>query len=175
MGLDMYLNAKKYVPSYKRGGPVGPNVGADVDDEPRARYNGVLEAAGLSSLKLDPEHREYGGLYVQVRVGYWRKANQIFAWFESNVCGETEGTVNCHEYDVSLEQLKELRDTCLRVLDDHDLAEEELPTQSGFFFGGTEIDDYYFSDLQDTVEMIDKILANPELAQDCDFEYHAWW
>jgi hypothetical protein len=174
MGLDMYLNAKKFVRSYKPGVYPGPDyTGPDVDAEAKAQYNGVLEAAGIGSLKIPADQREFGGLTVDARVAYWRKANQIFAWFEREVCeGECE---NCKEYEVTLDQLRELRDTCKRVLADHELAEALLPTQSGFFFGDTAYDQYYFADLEDTVTMLDKILGNHELAEETDFEYHAWW
>lgn len=56
-------------------------------------------------------------------VIYWRKANQIFRWFEVNCCnGVTE---NCKEYDVTYEQLLQLRSICQRVLMDREQAKED--------------------------------------------------
>jgi hypothetical protein len=41
-----------------------------------------------------------------------------------------------------------------------DLAEELLPTQSGFFFGSTEYNGYYFSDITDCKQQFTKLLKN---------------
>lgn len=46
-------------------------------------------------------------------VGYWRKSNQIHAWFVDTCQG---GNDDCKEYDVSIEQLHQLRDLCFNVL-----------------------------------------------------------
>lgn len=100
-------------------------------------------------------------------VIYWRKANQIFRWLEINCCnGVTE---NCKEYDVTYEQLLQLRSICQRVLMNREHAEELLPCQRGFFFGSQEYDEWYFKDLEDTIKEIDKL--NPKDS----FIYYAWW
>ena len=93
--------------------------------------------------------------YITEQSAYWRKANQIHKWFVDNV---QDGKDDCGEYTVSLEQLQELVKTCKKVLKDHSKAEELLPTQSGFFFGGTEYGEYYFQDLKDTVKQIEPLL-----------------
>lgn len=51
---------------------------------------------------------------------------------------------------ITLEDCKELLDRCNKVLSNHDLAEELLPTKEGFFFGSTEYDDYYYEQVQHT-------------------------
>lgn len=56
----------------------------------------------------------------QDEVAYWRKANEIHAWFERKFqedgqCDE-RGIENCKQYYVSKEDLEELRDTCEKVL-----------------------------------------------------------
>lgn len=122
---------------------------------------------------------------------YWRKANAIHKWFVDNV---QYGEDDCGSYEVSVEQLKELRKTCKKVLkstklvetkvpngyvmrdgkmvpyemvdgkvlEDPSVAEELLPTQSGFFFGGTEYDEWYWNDLEMTVKGIDAIMRSVE-------------
>ena len=50
---------------------------------------------------------------VKFVVAYWRKANHIHQWFVENVQG---GEDECKPHSVSREQLKELREMCLRVL-----------------------------------------------------------
>lgn len=128
---------------------------------------------------------------------YWRKANAIHKWFVDNV---QYGNDDCGTYGVEVEQLKELRKVCKKilnstrlvkgkvfagrhfegdrlvdvfedgmVLEDSSVAEELLPTQDGFFFGNTNYDEYYWSDLQHTVKGLDAILRNVE-----EFEYEPW-
>ena len=41
-----------------------------------------------------------------------------------------------------------IRLICDKVLDDNSLAEELLPTRSGFFFGSTDYDEWYFEDIK---------------------------
>ena len=97
-------------------------------------------------------------------VGYWRKANQIHKWFVDNV---QNGVDNCGEYKVTKEQLIELRDTCNKVLDDGNLAPELLPTRSGFFFGSTGYDEWYFNDIENTKRIIDEIIeTKPDYLDD---------
>ena len=48
-----------------------------------------------------------------------------------------------------------------------------LPVQEGFFFGNQEYNEYYFSDIQDTIDQIEKILK--EYPEDWDFKYQSSW
>jgi hypothetical protein len=104
-------------------------------------------------------------------VGYWRKANAIHRWFVDNV---QNGVDDCGEYKVTAEQLIQLRDECNQVLNDSSLAESLLPTQPGFFFGGTEYNDGYVYDLENTVEIINDILENKQYCLD-DLYYSSSW
>lgn len=132
---------------------------------PNPRYDSVLQAVGV-----DPDrYPRNGRVAVDIQVGYWRKANQIHAWFEQE--HELE---NDEDVLVSREELARLRDDCRRVLDDHGLAETVLPTRSGFFFGDTEYDDWYFRDLEDTIVILDRVLTDPALVT-ADLYYKGWW
>lgn len=86
---------------------------------------------------------------------YWRKANAIHSWFVTNV---QDGEDECRPHYVSVEQLQSLVDTCKRVLENRERAGELLPPQSGFFFGSTDIDEYYFQDLQRTVDQLEPLI-----------------
>jgi len=46
-------------------------------------------------------------------------------------------------------------------------AEELLPVTDGFFFGSQEYDEWYFNDIQETIEIIDWALKR-------DFDYFAY-
>ena len=93
-----------------------------------------------------------GQIKTLVEVGYWRKANQIHKWFVDNV---QRGTDNCADYYLDKNTLKELKAICKEVLKDPTKAEELLPAQEGFFFGSTEYDEWYFNNIQDTIEICD--------------------
>jgi hypothetical protein len=99
---------------------------------------------------------------------YWRKANAIHNWFVQNV---QNGVDDCGEYPVTRQQLEELSGICKNVLCHHDLAEELLPPTSGFFFGSTRIDDFYFYDLIDTICGVQDLLK----ADTDTFYYSSSW
>ena len=107
--------------------------------------------------EYDEEDEAFGNksYYVLTEEIYWRKANQIHNWFVENV---QNGIDNCAMYYVSQTSLMELKEICEKVLENESLASLLLPTQSGFFFGSTDYDEFYFEDLKYTVEAIDRIL-----------------
>lgn len=58
------------------------------------------------------------------------------------------------------------------VFTDTSVAEELLPTQSGFFFGGTEYDEWYLDQCKEALDMCNKILeSNPKGT----VTYWCWW
>ena len=59
---------------------------------------------------------------------------------------------------VSKEDLENLLKVCNEVLAEPGDAEKKLPTQSGFFFGGTEYDEYYFNEVKYTKEVCEKAI-----------------
>ena len=107
---------------------------------------------------------------LEVQVGYWRKANQIHSWFVKHVQG---GVDNCEEYRVTREQLQLLVDNCKLVLMNKEEAVNLLPTQEGFFFGSYEYDEYYWSDIQDTIDQLEKVLN--EYPETWEFKYQSSW
>jgi len=107
---------------------------------------------------------------VQVQVAYWRKANQIHKWFVDHV---QDGNDDCEEYRVTRDQLQLLVDNCKLVLMNKEEAKTLLPRQEGFFFGSYEYDEYYWYDIQDTIEQLEKILK--EYPEDWDFQYQSSW
>ena len=160
MGLDMYLEARKYVSGYSH---------RPLDEQ--NEYEEVLHSAGLSRADLPDEASPFAT--ININVAYWRKANQIHAWF---IHTHAEGVDDCKPvYLGGLEVLQNLREICQEVLDDKTKASDLLPSASGFFFGGTDYDEYYFADLENTIEQLDKLLTNPKFADGWEFYYHASW
>ena len=62
--------------------------------------------------------------------------------------------------------------TDIDVYDCEDEIKEILPPASGFFFGSTQIDEYYKNDVERTIEIIDTLLREDAAA---DFYYQASW
>lgn len=154
MGLDQYLTAKTLVVA-----------GENSPQNSREAYDKILTAVG------SPKTRGFSPMAtVSVEVGYWRKDNAIHKWFVDNV---QRGEDNCAEYMVSKERLLELKELCEKILADHSLASELLPTQDGFFFGTTEYDDWYFKGLEETVAIVDNCLT-PEY-ENWEFYYQSSW
>jgi hypothetical protein len=111
----------------------------------------------------------------QGQLVYWRKANQVHKWFsELSLRKSGEELDNCEDLIVTIEDLKELRDLCIAVLADKSKAEEHLPTQTGFFFGSQAYGDWYFGQLEETVEGINRVLEDESDFED-GFIYYAWW
>jgi hypothetical protein len=150
MGLDMYLEKRTYVRQWEH-------------QTPEEQYN-VEVTKGGKPVKIDPKRVTY----VIEEVGYWRKQNQIHQWFVENV---QNGEDNCAEYCVSKGQLEDLLEICKKILNDNSLAEELLPTASGFFFGGTEYDEWYFDGIQNTIEILEGVLSDTT----ADYYYSSSW
>ena len=110
-------------------------------------------------------------VYDGDQIASWRKANAIHKWFVDNV---QDGVDDCGEYKVTKEQLIQLHNTCNEVLNDGNLAEQLLPTQSGFFFGDTEYDTWYFNDIENTKRTIDEILEYKSYCLD-ELYYSSSW
>lgn len=154
MGLDMYLSATKYIGNWKHDG----------EDE-RSAYRSIAESAGLKDFSCPGSPH----LQVQMCVAYWRKANAIHDWFVKNV---QDGKDECLAHYVSREKLTELRDLCLKVLETKDGS--LLPPCKGFFFGSTEVDDWYWKDMKETAATLTKLLKDKRL-EDWGFSYRSSW
>ncbi len=131
------------------------------------------------------EYYKKNGSFVE--VGYWRKANAIHKWFVDNV-QDGEDDCGYYEVDrEQLEQLLHIcnliKSKCklkagkiqtgyyygedgerVPIMEDGmyienpAIAQEYLPTQSGFFFGSTDYDEWYMQDVEDTIEILTKVL-----------------
>lgn len=167
MGLDMYLNVRKYVAQYSW------TRDSDTGESERVELPGfglVAESAGLTAYsQLQPGN--VTGAMVEVTALYWRKANAIHRWFVDNCAN---GVDDCRPVYLTYGQLEELLKSITLVLDDPEEAQHELPTGAGFFFGATEYNDSYWDVLKQTKEELTQLLA---LSKDDDvtFVYEASW
>lgn len=158
MGLDMYLYAKQTYAS-----------ASWCEKEERKKVKSVASLLKGNEFLMNEEH-DLQFAEVKLQVGYWRKANAIHKYFIDKCNG---GKDECQDTYVSRENLEDLLNRCKTVLEDHSKAEELLPTGSGFFFGSTDYDEWYYEDLEHTVEVLNKILKNSP--ENWEFEYQASW
>lgn len=98
------------------------------------------------------------------KVGNWRKARAIHNWFVVNVQG---GVDNCQLFDVKRSQLKDLLNTCRKVLE---LGRETA--EDGFTYENSEIceqllpnpdmdyGDKYMESVEVTVKILEDALSN---------------
>lgn len=136
MGLDMYLYLRKYE--------------SDLDNQKYPFY-----PKELKELEDKIAQRNFKSIYTEFQVGYWRKANAIHKWFVDNCA---DGVDECQEIYVTKEKAEELLNFVNQILEDNAKAAELLPTESGFFFGSTEYDEWYYEDLKYTKELLSDVL-----------------
>jgi hypothetical protein len=156
MGLDMYLYASKTLSNMYYG------------EEETKMFHAVKELMNAQEFVNEDDLRF---AKIQIQVAYWRKANAIHKFFVNLANGKDE----CQNIYVSRKNLQELVNRCSVILADKDVekAKELLPSQSGFFFGSTEYDEWYFKDLEHTQEVLSKILS--DAPEDWEFDYRASW
>jgi len=159
MGLDMYLERDHYIGGHYDHRNVSGMVEIKMNDE---------------ILNLDPKKISS----IEEHVGYWRKANQIHNFFVERA---QDGRDECHRSYVPNDLLIELRDICKEILSAKQeygaentivksLIQEKLPPVSGFFFGSTEVDEYYFQDLEDTIDILKDVKPD-----EGDYYYQSSW
>ena len=61
---------------------------------------------------------------------------------------------------VSISELSELLDLCIRVKENNHLAEQLLPTLDGYNFGEIEYDEYYFEVIEETIECLEDLISD---------------
>jgi hypothetical protein len=165
----MYLEARKYVQRYNAVTPYDQHEAPT----PSIEYGKITQLFPDGADKLG----DYAGAEIKITVGYWRKANAIHNWFVTKCAG---GKDECQPIFVDSEKLLELRTTCEALLKIENKTEAEakvkelLPPTAGFFFGSTEIDQFFWQDIRRTLEILE--VAIPLVTEEsCDIIYQASW
>ena len=139
MGLDQTLQREIYV-----GGNYEHNNVGGIVDIISSNKRHIIDPKTIST--------------IQIHVAYWRKSNQIHKWIVEK-SNDGEYPEDDTKVSITGEQLLELVEICKELLEDKDVdkAMELLPPSEGFFFGSSDIDDYYWQDLEYTVEQLKDI------------------
>jgi hypothetical protein len=166
MGLDMYLSKRHYVQNWEHNGP-------------EKQHKITVEIGG----KKHPHINTSKITYIIEQCAYWRKANAIHDWFVQNCqngndeCQESPVSIEQLQelYDacVLVRDNSKLKPAKLKngytigkdgekvydyidgqTIEDPSVAQDLLPSASGFFFGSTDYDEYYLQDINSTIEML---------------------
>lgn len=150
----------------------------------------------------DEEHK-FPWMRIHEEVGYWRKANQIHNWFVENIQDGVDDChyhreVTEEDLNDLLLVCERVLDSCEMVdgeiqngstfengkwipimepgkyVKDTGIAEELLPATSGFFFGGTDYDEYYVRDIQHTIDIITKVLETTDFDEQMIYYVSSW-
>ena len=138
-------------------------------EETEERLNEIkkeFENPNYSVKKFHSLKNEYDELNPWKEVAYFRKVNFLLPFFEY---GE-----NCSRLEIDDYKIDELLVKCKQVLEDHSLAETLLPTQSGFFFGNTEYNDWYFDDVKEVYCKFSEIAEDFNSDEDI-LAMVCWW
>jgi hypothetical protein len=104
-----------------------------------------------------------------VEVAYWRKFNALHSWFV-DTC--QDGVDECQYSEVPEDKLTILLDILHYVKQTKN--PDALKPKSGFFFGSTEIDDWYWSNVDDAISQLEKIKSEIDFSKEI-LVYHSSW
>lgn len=157
MGLDMYLYKIKnvggidYSEVFEHYHWVDENTILD-SDLPQAIKDGIKNPSEFSE--------KYRTVFNEVM--YWRKFNALHAYMVEK---HQNGIDECQLSDkITVDDLKAIVKAC---------KDDTLEPESGFFFGSIEKDEYYYSDCKETVEVLNKIIAEDDGTY-CYFYRSSW-
>ena len=183
MGLDMYLSKKTYVKRWEH-------------QKKSEQFNVTIKQGTKKFTGIKPERVSY----ITEEIAYWRKANQIHGW----ICNNGSEIVADVRYELGSDQIKELIETCKKVLnilntstkstkqvvggwrngedymvdvevyDNADEIMELLPPTQGFFFGSDTIDEWYKEQIEETIKVLEEEI-NSNTDNYPEYEYYASW
>lgn len=99
---------------------------------------------------------------------YFRKVNFLYQYF----AGRIEDDETC---EVTIADVEDIISRCNAVLHNKTLASDLLPTCGGFFFGSTNYDDWYISNVKDCHKQMKRLLKRMEKEPDSNCFVHFSW
>lgn len=168
MGLDMYLYRSPRLNFIEELNNLQSEL-YDLSDSFRSLENGeaqnvhlLLDRVQEKKIAIIQKYQVDSDISkdkVFVEVAYWRKFNALHSWFVRNC---QNGIDECQTSEVTQKNLDVLLIVLNYALERKD-ASGFMP-QSGFFFGSTSIDEYFWQDVESTIKTLNSI------KNDFDFE-----
>lgn len=150
----------------------------------------------------DIEHN-YGHDCIMEQVGYWRKENMIHQWFVDHVqdgIDDCDYHKECtkevlEELLDTCEKVKQIAvlkpakvvngqictngkwENCYEdgeLVANADEVAALLPTQRGFFFGGTEYDNWYMRGVEGTIDILTRVLGTTDFEKEMIYYRSSW-
>lgn len=106
------------------------------------------------------------------KLGYFRKVNFLVKFFEKKGFDVPNQT----PLEIKKEDVEELLSKCEEVMQDHSKGPKLLPTMSGFLFGSTDYDNYYYEDVEAVRNYIkDELLPEFDTLEEDEGIYFETW
>lgn len=163
MGLDMYFYARKT--TYKSFSKWDEPDSADETNYPE-------DLKVFSDYIYDINFRSVL-TKIRYQIGYFRKFNALHSYIVKTFA---DGIDECQDiilYKEDVEKIKKVLDDVLKA-NTVGKAKELLPVQSGFFFGGTDYDEFYFDDVKVAADLMQRLLDNFDF-ENYQLVYQASW
>lgn len=145
MGLDMYLYLRKSNYRSDAFSRFGGQMGEDLYPKALASFEAGIRRRNFPSVSTEADYQ----------IGYWRKFNALHAYIESE-CDAYSELEHGDGVVLDWEAIERIISTLKEVKETHEKAPEALPTKKGFFFGRTEYDDDYFSEVEYSIGIFEK-------------------
>ena len=168
MGLDMYFSRRTYVSSFKSTRDADGNWGVRDVNNMELKF----DDADLSHINLQNVR------YIEELFGEFRKFNALHAYVVDNFGG---GKDECQIIYLDIDNLIQIHEMLSLVkeslsIGDKVIASQTLPPSEGFFFGSTEIDEWYEKDVNEAVEVFGKIIEEHSIVgHNASYSYQASW
>lgn len=121
-------------------------------------------------IPMDYDTDDWDGDYKHLEdVAYWRKFNALHNWFVNFVQG---GVDECQYSLVTKKAMEHLLGLLEVTLNSKN--SKNLPPASGFFFGSTEVDEYYWNDVECALETVKNLMTKINWETDKIY-YHSSW
>lgn len=162
MGLDIYFNKKRTISEENQQ-----------ELEKVKKQMDAIDALPFEEFqKHEEEYKEleakFDILNPRTELAYFRKVNFLIHFFDYEE--------NCEYVVIDKSLIEDLVDRCKKVLEakTDEVSDKLLPSVSGFFFGNTDYNEYYYGDVEDVLAQFTTILKEVDWDNEC-VEMYCWW
>ena len=111
-----------------------------------------------------------------VEVYYWRKANSIHNWILKETGTSSDFNAGDNGIELTKDMLIKFVEQAETVLKDKsdETSARLIPSCSGFFFGDTAYDEWYYKDIESTAEKFKQLISTFDF-ESYELVYSCWW